>query len=198
MIKTIIFDFGGVLVDWNPHHLYDGYFGNREKADWFLANICNMDWNSQMDAGKPFAVGVAELSAQFPDWKHEIEIYYTRWIEMMGEEIPGMKNIIQYLKSRGFRILGLSNWSAETFCQVRNKYEIFDLLDGMLISGHEHMIKPNEDFFRLLLERFSVHADECIFVDDNLANVDAASRVGMHAIHFINATQLKSELERQI
>ena len=81
MIKVIVFDFGGVLVDWNPHHLYDGYFGNKEKADWFLTNICNMTWNSQMDAGKPFAVGVAELSAKFPDWKHEIEIYYTRWIE---------------------------------------------------------------------------------------------------------------------
>ena len=194
MIKAIVFDFGGVLVDWNPHHVYDAYFGSKEKADWFLANICNMEWNVQMDAGKPFAQGIAELSARYPEWSKEIQMYFDRWIEMMGDQIPGMEELVLELKGKGYRILGLTNWSCETFCQVRHKYPIFGLMDGMLVSGEEHMIKPSEEFFRLLLERFSLKAEECLFVDDNAANVEGALRIGMHAVRFHNAFQLRREI----
>ena len=156
MIKNIVFDFGGVLVDWNPHYLYDGYFGSREKADWFLANICTMEWNVQMDGGKPFAQGIAELSAVHPQWSREIQMYFDRWMDMMGEEIPHMRELIQDLKRRGYRIFGLTNWSAETFCQVRHRYGIFDLLEGMTVSGEEHVTKPDQAIYRRLLERFSL------------------------------------------
>ena len=98
-MKALVFDFGGVLVDWNPHHLYDPYFGSEEKATWFLENICTNEWNSQMDGGKPFRQGVAELSAQYPEYAKDIEVYFTRWIEMMGEEIDGMYELLQQYKT---------------------------------------------------------------------------------------------------
>ncbi len=195
MIKNIVFDFGGVLVDWNPHYLYDGYFGSREKADWFLANICTMDWNVQMDGGKPFAQGIAELSAVHPQWSREIQMYFDRWMDMMGEEIPHMRELIQDLKRRGYRIFGLTNWSAETFCQVRHKYGIFDLLEGMTVSGEEHVTKPDQAIYRRLLERFSLVPGECLFIDDNAANVAGAIQAGMAAVRFTDPATLKEYLD---
>jgi len=195
MIKNIVFDFGGVLVDWNPHYLYDGYFGSREKADWFLANICTMDWNVQMDGGKPFAQGIAELSAVHPQWSREIQMYFDRWMDMMGEEIPHMRELIQDLKRRGYRIFGLTNWSAETFCQVRHKYGIFDLLEGMTVSGEEHVTKPDQAIYRRLLDRFSLVPGECLFIDDNAANVAGAIQAGMAAVRFTDPATLKEYLD---
>ena len=195
MIKNIVFDFGGVLVDWNPHYLYDGYFGSREKADWFLANICTMDWNVQMDGGKPFAQGIAELSVVHPQWSREIQMYFDRWMDMMGEEIPHMRELIQDLKRRGYRIFGLTNWSAETFCQVRHKYGIFDLLEGMTVSGEEHVTKPDQAIYRRLLDRFSLTPGECLFIDDNAANVAGAIQAGMAAVRFTDPATLKEYLD---
>lgn len=195
MIKNIVFDFGGVLVDWNPHYLYDGYFGSREKADWFLANICTMDWNVQMDGGKPFAQGIAELSAVHPQWSREIQMYFDRWMDMMGEEIPHMRELIQDLKRRGYRVFGLTNWSAETFCQVRHRYGIFDLLEGMTVSGEEHVTKPDQAIYRRLLDRFSLTPGECLFIDDNAANVAGAIQAGMAAVRFTDPATLKEYLD---
>ena len=195
MIKNIVFDFGGVLVEWNPHYLYDGYFGSREKADWFLANICTMEWNVQMDGGKPFAQGIAELSAVHPQWSREIQMYFDRWMDMMGEEIPHMRELIQDLKRRGYRIFGLTNWSAETFCQVRHRYGIFDLLEGMTVSGEENVTKPDQAIYRRLLDRFSLVPGECLFIDDNAANVAGAIQAGMAAVRFTDPATLKEYLD---
>ena len=194
MIKTIIFDFGGVLVDWDPHRMLDAYFGSREKADWFIANICTGEWNAQMDAGKPFAQGIAELSAEYPEWSTEIQAYFDRWIEMIGGEIPGMLEVMKGLKREGYKMYGLTNWSAETFCQVRHKFEVFDQLDGMLVSGEEKMLKPDPAFFQLLVDRFNLNPAECLFIDDNQPNVDGARRFGLNAIRFKDAATLRKEL----
>lgn len=194
MIRTVIFDFGGVLVDWNPHYLYDGYFGSRDKADWFLQNICTMDWNVQMDGGKPFAEGIAELSAEHPEWAGEIRLYFDRWIDMMGDEIPGMRQLLLDLKARGIRLLGLTNWSTETFCQVRHRYGIFDLLDGMLVSGEEHLIKPSGAIFRRMIDKFSLNPAECIFIDDNPSNVAGSVAAGLPAMLFTSASELRKKL----
>ena len=109
MIKNIIFDYGGVLLDWNPHYLYDPYFGDEEKAEWFLTNICTYEWNAQHDNGKPIAEGVAELIAEHPEWKKEIELYYGDFMKMMGGQIPGMEEYVKELKAKGLRVFGLSN-----------------------------------------------------------------------------------------
>ena len=194
MIRSIVFDFGGVLVDWDPHYLYDVYFGDRARADWFLTTVCPMDWHTRMDAGEPVAACLAERKALFPEWSAEIQVYYDRWLEMIHGQIPGMEELIRELKGKGYRILGLSNWSAELFQITRPHFRIFNLIEDRIISGEEHMIKPDEAIFRLLLDRFSLRAEECVFIDDNPANVAAARRVGLHTIRFHNTEQLRSEL----
>ncbi len=196
MVKNIVFDFGGVLVDWNPHYLYDRHFGNREKADWFLENICTGRWNIQMDGGKPFAEGCAELSAEYPEWRKEIYMFFDRWIEMMADEIPGMRELLGELKAAGYGLYGLTNWSAETFCQVRDRYGVFSLLDGMVVSGEEHIVKPDEAIFKRLLERYGLNAAECIFVDDLQRNVDGAIQAGLQGLQFHGADSLREDLRR--
>ena len=119
-IKNIVFDFGGVLVDWNPRYLYDKYFGDAEQSQWFLDNICLYSWNLQMDGGKPFAEGVKELQAEHPEWSEAIAIYHTRWVEMMGGEVAGTADVLRRAKAAGYKIYGLTNWSAETFPMIRD------------------------------------------------------------------------------
>ncbi len=194
-MKNIVFDFGGVLVDWNPHHLYDKYFGSREKAEWFLNNICLYSWNLQMDGGKPFAEGVAELQAEHPEWSEAIAIYHTRWIEMMNGEIEGMASVVKRLKAAGYGVYGLTNWSAETFPMVRDTYPVFQEFDGIVVSGEEHLLKPDEAIYRCLLERYNLQAEESLFVDDNADNVAGARNVGMKAIRFTSAVELERELK---
>jgi len=194
-MKALVFDFGGVLVDWNPHHLYDSYFGSKEKATWFLENICTNEWNSQMDGGKPFCQGVAELSAQYPEYAKDIEAYFNRWIEMMGTEIEGMYGLLQEYKAKGYTLLGLTNWSSETFCQVKDVYPIFKLLDGMVVSAEEHCIKPSPRIYQILLERFGLNASDCVFIDDRQPNIDGADAVGMTGILFTSAQDLREKLE---
>lgn len=194
-MKNIVFDFGGVLVDWNPHHLYDKYFGSREKAEWFLNNICLYSWNLQMDGGKPFAEGVAELQAEHPEWSEAITIYHTRWIEMMNGEIEGMVSVVKRLKMAGYGVYGLTNWSAETFPMVRDTYPVFQEFDGIVVSGEEHLLKPDAAIYKCLLERYDLQAEESLFVDDNADNVAGARNVGMKAIQFTSAEELERELK---
>lgn len=194
-MKNIVFDFGGVLVDWNPHHLYDKYFGSREKAEWFLNNICLYSWNLQMDGGKPFAEGVAELQAEHPEWSEAIAIYHTRWIEMMNGEIEGMASVIRRLKMAGYGVYGLTNWSAETFPMIRDTYPVFQEFDGIVVSGEEHLLKPDEAIYKCLLERYDLQAEESLFIDDNADNVVGARNVGMKAIQFTSAVELERELK---
>ena len=192
---NLIFDFGGVLIDWDPHHLFDPYFGDRAQTDWFLANVCTMEWNSQMDFGKPFSEGVAELSERFPQWKKEIELYWTGWPQMIGGPIPGMYELLLELKARGHRLFGLSNWSAETYERsIKGHYPALDLLEGKVISGFEGFGKPDPKIFRLLLERYSLLAADCAFIDDNAANVAAANSLGIRGILFTGASDLRKQL----
>lgn len=193
MEKNIIFDFGCVLLDWNPHYVYDKYFGSAEKAQWFLDNICNMAWNVEIDAGKPIVQGVAERIALFPEWEKEIRMYFDKWYKMIGKEIPGMYSLECELKRRGFKIWGLSNWSAETFALVRGR-RVFTVLDGYIISGDVFCLKPGPEIYHRLLDKFGLTASECIFVDDNAANVAGAQAVGIRSIQFRGAAQLREIL----
>ena len=196
MIKNVIFDFGGVLVDWNPHYLYDPWFGDSAKTDWFLTHICNMEWNVQMDGGKSCAQGTAELVAEHPEWETEIRMYFDQWIKMMSpDQIPGMEEYIRQLKARGYKVYGLSNWSSETFCQVRHVYSVFDRLDAMVVSGYEGVVKPDARIYRLLLERYGLKASECVFIDDIALNVEGARRVGMQSLRFTTKEALEGPLE---
>lgn len=196
MIKNIIFDFGGVLLDWNPHYLYDPYFGDVEKAEWFLTNICTYPWNAQHDAGKPVAEDTTELVAQYPEWEKEIRMYYDEFEKMLSGQIADMEEYIKELKGRGFRIYGLSNWSVETFAMIRPKYPILDLMEDMVISGKEKVMKPDAKIYQIALSRFDIKPEESVFIDDNVNNIIGCEAAGIHGVVFKDAGQLRSDLEK--
>ena len=196
-MKTLIFDYGGVLVDWNPHYMLDKYFGSVEKAEWFIQNICNSEWNNETDAGKPYDQAVAELSARYPEWKEAIEAYRDHWIDMMNGEVPGMYDLLKELKDNGYRILGLTNFSSETFSQSRYTYRIFSLIEGMVVSAEEFLIKPDPELYRVLIRRFGLDVRECIFIDDKLPNVLAAEALGIKGIQFKGPEALRKSLNAE-
>lgn len=197
MIKNIVFDFGGVLVDWNPRYLYDPYFGDAERSQWFIDNICTGEWNATLDGGKPFDVGVEELTAVHPEWAEAIAAYRDRWIEMIGGEVPDTAGLVRRLKSAGYGVYGLTNWSAETFPMIRARYDIFDELEGIVVSGEDHLLKPDAEIYKLLLTRYGLKAEESLFLDDNAANVEGALAVGMASERFVSAGQAEQVLREK-
>ena len=180
---NIIFDFGGVLLDWDPRYLYRDYFHDDAKMEKFLAEICTGEWNAQMDAGKPFAEAVKELSAQYPEWSKEIELYHTGWEKMLhGQLDDGVSLLKKVVADPRFTAYGLTNWSAETFHFAFNKYRFLDDFEGIVVSGEEKMKKPDKRIYYTLLERYHLKAKDCIFIDDSHANVDMANDRGIHGI----------------
>ena len=196
MIKNIIFDFGGVLVDWNPHYLFDKYFNDINESNYFVENVCNSEWNAEMDGGKTFEQAVKERTAMFPKYAEALKLYQTNWMDTMGEEIPGMYDLIKLLKSNGFPIIyGLTNWSAETFPTVQKTYRIFSLIDKIVVSGEVKQLKPNPEIFYTLLNKFNLKPEESLFIDDNLKNVEGAKAVGINAVLFRGVEKLREDLK---
>ena len=148
-----------------------------------------------MDAGKPFSQGIAELTAQYPEWADAIAAYRQRWIEMIGGPIPGMLELILKLKKANYHVYGLSNWSWETLSTIIDDYPFIKELEGMVISGLEYVIKPHPEIYQLLLNRYHLNADESLFIDDNITNVHGAEAVGIHGLQFNGIEQLKCELQ---
>lgn len=192
-ISTVVFDFGGVLIDWNPRYVYQQIFKDESEMEWFLSHICTNDWNLEQDRGRPFAEGIAVLSHSFPEHADHIEAFHSRWEQMIKGEIPGTVALLKQLKKK-YTLYGLTNWSAETFPIALDRFDFLQLFDGIVVSGTEKMIKPDKKFFQLLLDRYTLNAENCVFIDDNKMNVDSAAELGFHAIHFKNPDQLKTAL----
>lgn len=192
---TIVFDLGGVLIDWNPRHLYRQLFDDTDQMERFLAEVTTSDWNRELDAGRPFAEGVAWLAAAHPGERERIEAYHARWDEMLGGPIEAGVAVLADLRAAGAKLYALSNWSAETFQLTRDRFPFLDWFDGVLISGEVGLTKPDPRLFRLLAERFGLEPRETVFVDDQPANVEAAQRLGFTAIRFQSGDQLRRELE---
>jgi 2-haloacid dehalogenase len=196
-IHAIIFDFGGVLVNWDPHKVFNKYFANDTKAiDNFLAEINFSAWNLMQDKGYPFAQAVIDLSAQFPQYAHIIRAYDIEWEESITGVIPGTVGILDKLKAAGHRIFGLTNWSAEKFNLVRQKYKVFELFDDIVVSGEVKLVKPDLAIFDLLLQKNHLRPEECVLVDDTLHNLEAARKMGFKTIHFSSPTRLEFELQQ--
>ena len=195
MIRHLIFDFGGVLVDWNPRYVFVPWFGDAAKAEWFLSEICPYEWNAQVDLGLTTVEVTEARVAQYPEWEKEIRMYYDRWIEMLHGDIPGMEALVREYKQRGYHIWGLTNWSAELFPLVRNRFPVFDLMEGIVVSAHERAVKPYPELYRILLDRYGLKAEECVFIDDNAANVAGAEAVGIRGILFEGVGKLKEDLD---
>lgn len=184
-IRNVIFDFGGVLVDWNPRHLFKDYFKTEEEMEYFLKNICTDEWNSRQDAGRSLAEGTALLQKQFPEFAEPIGMYYGQWDKMIGGEISGNVELLKKLKSQGYKLYGLTNWSCETLPRVRNRYDFFKLFDGIVVSGEEHIVKPDPRIYQILLDRYKLVPEECVFLDDSARNVEAARKLGISAIQVV-------------
>ena len=196
-IEAIIFDLGGVLIDWNARYVYRTIFDSEEKVDWFFDNICTNDWNEKQDAGYSLNAATEELVAQHPEWEAEIRAYYDRWIEMLGGPMHETVNILRNLKQQEhLSLYALTNWSHETFPVALERFEFLQWFDGIVVSGEEKTRKPFPEFYQKLLERYNIDPARAIFIDDNLRNVKAAEDAGIHGIHFLNAKQLSEELRK--
>lgn len=194
-IKAIIFDYGNVLIEWNPRYVYQKYFpSDAEGMENFLKEVDFMGWNNQQDRGRTFKEGVADLSSQFPQHAHLIQAYHDNWKESIGISYTGTVDIMKQLKQKGYPLYGLSNWSAETFPYAREKYDFLGLLDDMVISGEVGYVKPEPDIYQLLLEKIGKPAQECLFIDDSLPNIQQAKKMGFETIHFKSPEQLGIEL----
>lgn len=194
-ITTIIFDLGGVLIDWNPRYLYRKLFKEESDMEHFLENICHGEWNLLHDAGKPFAEGVREKVLEHPGYEQYIRAYADRWPEMLNGEISGTVEILKKLHADAkYRLLALTNWSSETFPVAKRDYRLLDLFEGILVSGDEKLVKPDRRIYELLISRFNIKPDEAVFIDDSEKNVLGARAVGLHAIHFKDPETLANSL----
>jgi 2-haloacid dehalogenase len=194
-IDAVIFDLGGVLIDWNPSYVFDKMFEDEDQKKHFFENICTSDWNEKQDAGRPLKEASEELVAKHPEWKEYIEAYYGRWEEMLGGPIDGTVEIFRRLKQTGkYKLYALTNWSAELFPIALERYDFLHWFDGRVVSGEEKMRKPFPEFYQLILERFRLNVKETLFIDDNVRNAKAAEAMGLKTIIFKSPTQLKEEL----
>ncbi|MGI8634542.1 MAG: HAD family hydrolase [Segetibacter sp.] len=195
MYTTIIFDLGGVLIDWNPEYLYQKIFKDEKEMKRFLNSICTPEWNEEQDGGRPLQEATEMLIEQFPQHKENIGAFYSRWPEMLGGEIQETVGIFKELKeTKKYKIYALTNWSSETFPIAAARYPFLQWFDGIVVSGAEKMRKPFPQFYELLLKRYDVSAAEAVFIDDNKRNIEAAKKVGIDSIAFADAPQLKVEL----
>lgn len=196
-IKTIIFDLGGVLIDWNPAYVYlDVFDGDQKKMQWFFDEICTMDWNENQDAGYPLAQATADLVKQFPEHENLIQMYYGRWEEMLGDSISGTVAILKKLiDNPNYSVVALTNWSAETFPIALKKFDFLHWFEGIVVSGTEQTRKPFFDIYQITLDRFKIDPKTAIFIDDNLRNIRGAEALGINGIQFTNPKQLTNSLE---
>jgi 2-haloacid dehalogenase len=195
MRDTVVFDLGGVLIDWNPRHLYRSLFAGDEAAmEHFLAEVCSPEWNLQQDAGRTWAEATALLRAEHPDQAALIDAYHLRWAEMMAGHIAGTVAILRALHDAGTPLYALTNWSQETFPHAEARFEFLKLFRGIVVSGAERVVKPDPAIYRLLLDRFGLDAGRCVYIDDVARNAYAATSLGFHGIHFTGPEALAEEL----
>ena len=192
---VVVYDLGGVLIDWNPRHLYRKLIEDETTMEWFLAEVCHTAWNEEQDRGRSFAAAIEEAAARHPEYRPLIEAYFERWAEMMAGEIEGAVAILEELRTSGHELHALTNWSAETFPHARERFAFLDWFESILVSADVGLIKPDPAIFRLLLQRIGRTPAECIYIDDNPKNVASAAALGLDAIAFQGAAELRAELE---
>lgn len=193
-IKNIVFDFGGVLLDWNPRYFYRTFFWDENEMEHFLANICTDEWNAEQDRGRSFSEGVKLLQSQHPEYRNAIQLYSDKWEDMLKSELPDGVKLLRELKDCDYRIWGLTNWSAETIQIAYRKHDFFQLFDGIVVSGEEKLIKPDRRIYEVLLDRYKLNAEESVFIDDNHANIKTARELGFKAILFDNIVNVRGQL----
>jgi 2-haloacid dehalogenase len=188
-----VFDLGGVLIEWDPRHLYRRLLPEDE-VERFLSTVCTPAWNAEQDAGRSFREGVELLVGRFPEHEALVRAYRERWEEMLGDPVRGAEELVADVLAAGIRCFALTNWSAETFSIARHRFPWLASFEGIVVSGEEGVVKPDAKLYRTLLERYSLRPDRCVFVDDVAVNVEAASAIGFHAIEFGGIGDLRGRL----
>jgi 2-haloacid dehalogenase len=194
-LTTVVFDLGGVLIDWDPRHLYRQLFADEADMEAFLNEVATQEWNAQQDAGRPWAEAVAALVARYPDQRELIEAFHGRWPEMLGGPVEDTVDVLAQLRQTGLRLYALSNWSAETFPIARRRYPFLEWFEGIVISGDVGTIKPDPRIFEHLVARYAIEPGAAVFIDDNAVNIEAAVRLGFVARQFVDARSLRRDLE---
>ena len=193
MIRNVVFDIGGVLLDWNPRYLYRTLIPDPDAMEQFLSEVCTMEWNSRLDAGQSYAEACDELAERHPDHAELIHAW-KRQDEMIGGEIAGTADLVRRLRARQVPLYLLTNHPSDTYSSRRDRFEVLRLFDGAIVSGDERTLKPSREIFDLLATRFGLVPAETLFIDDLPANVEGARAAGLEAHRFVDAATLEREL----
>ncbi|SDG98670.1 2-haloacid dehalogenase [Sinosporangium album] len=194
--SAVVFDIGGVIVDWNPRYLYRKLIADSARMEWFLTEVCSSAWNAEQDRGRTFAEAIEEVSGCYPQHREWIEAYWSRWPEMLGGPIPGTTEVVGELKRSGTAMFAITNWSAETYPAAVERHPVLELFEDVVVSGEVKLTKPDPAIYHHALDRFGLSAEQALFVDDNRANTEAAAALGMGTVLFTNAAELRDELKR--
>ena len=195
--ETIIFDLGGVLIDWNPDYVFDQIFDKQEDKRWFFDNVCTHDWNMQQDAGRPLKEATEEKVNEWPQFESQIRAFYGRWVEMLGGSIDATVDILKTLREKeDVQLLALTNWSHETFPIALERFDFLHWFEGIVVSGEEKTVKPLREIYEIVINRYSVDRARALFIDDNTDNVAGAKEVGLDAVHFESPQRLLTDLQR--
>ena len=192
--RKVVFDVGNVLLRWDPFHLYRNLIPDDAKRDWFLRNVCTAAWNIEQDRGRPWPEAVALLVGQHPEWEAEIRAYDERWHETVPSIIEDSVATLAELKAKGEQVYAITNFSREKWAECLIRFPFLQSFDGVIVSAHERLLKPDPAIYNVLLDRYGLSAGECIFVDDSARNVEAARAVGMQAVHFVEPIDLRAQL----
>lgn len=196
-INTIIFDLGGVLIDWNPRYLFEKIFSEEREMDYFLSTICTPQWNEEQDAGRRLSDGTDILVKEYPEYELAIRSYYGRWDEMLGGSIDESVHILEELKEQNkVRLYALTNWSAETYPIAYFQYDFLQYFEDIIVSGKEGIRKPSPQIYQLACDRFKTRPESTLFIDDNLRNIKAAKKFGLQTFHFEQPEKLRKELKQ--
>src|ERR1041385_1320527 len=179
-IDTVIFDLGGVLIDWNPRYLYRKLFSTEEEITWVMDNICTSQWNDHQHDRRSFADATEELVKKNPEHEIPIRAWYGRFPETISGAIQPTVNVLSRIREKkAHRLYALTNWSAESFPWAQDNFEFLSWFEGIVVSGKEKTRKPFADFYLILLKRYNIDPARAVFIDDNIKNIKGANEMGI-------------------
>lgn len=191
---TVVFDVGNVLIRWDPVHVYREMIPDDAKRAWFMQNVCTAAWNLEQDRGRSWEEGVALLVANHPEWESQIRAYDERWHEAVPGTIADSVAVLEELKASGEKVYAITNFSREKWAECLIRFPFLQSFDGVVVSAHERVVKPDPAIYQILLERYGLAAPDCIFIDDSARNIATARQIGMKAVHFVENIDLRAEL----
>jgi 2-haloacid dehalogenase len=191
---NVVFDLGGVLIEWDPRHLYRKVFADESKMEWFLSEVCPPAWNLEQDRGRSFDDAVIEATTRHPVHAGEIAMFRDRWMEMVPGAIEGTVAVLEELHISNSPLYAITNWNGDTFRATRQRFGFLSLFKDIVVSGDEKVIKPDKEIFAILARRNGLKLEDSVFIDDSLKNVVGAKAAGMDAILFQSPDQLRAEL----